>query len=114
RRATHGRCVHGTEGTRGIGVRGAGETGDCTFAPRNYMHTTRLFVCGRGQGSEEGPVEECPATNGKVVKFNALRQLNRPALTLSGNRVYVSWASHGDNAPYHGWVVAFNKSTLPM
>jgi hypothetical protein len=33
-------------------------------------------------------------------------------LELIGNTVYVDWASHGDNNPYHGWVVAFNKSTL--
>ena len=22
------------------------------------------------------------------------------------------WASHGDNGPYHGWLVAFDKTTL--
>jgi hypothetical protein len=106
--------LHALDVTTGLDVTPPVDIGDTTFASPDYMHNTRVSVCGRGQGSEDGPVEECPATNGKVVKFNALRQLNRPALTLSGNRVYVSWASHGDNPPYHGWVAAFNKSTLAM
>ena len=26
--------------------------------------------------------------------------------------VYAEWASHGDNGPYHGWVVAWNVTNL--
>jgi len=106
--------LHALDVTTGLDVAPPFDIADTTFAPPNYTHGTRLSVCGRGQGSEDGPVEDCPATAGKVVKFNALRQLNRPALTLSGKHVYVAWASHGDNAPYHGWVAAFDKSTLAL
>src|SRR5229473_2686049 len=106
--------LHALDVTSGLDITAPVEVGDTTFDPPNYTHNTRISVCGRGQGSEKRSVEECLATNGRVVQFNALRELNRAALTLSGNRLYVSWASHGDNPPYHGWIVAFNKSTLAM
>ena len=37
---------------------------------------------------------------------------NRPALSLVNGQVYAEWASHGDNGPYHGWVVAWNVTNL--
>jgi uncharacterized repeat protein (TIGR03806 family) len=56
-------------------------------------------------------------TNG-VISFNALKHLARPALALLKPRgrtnavVIVTYTSHGDFAPYHGWVLAFDASTL--
>ena len=41
-----------------------------------------------------------------------LRENQRSALSLVNNVVYVAWASHGDNSPYHGWVVGWNVSNL--
>ena len=46
------------------------------------------------------------------VYFNALRNLQRCSLTLSNGVVYVGWSSHGDNRPYHGWLVGFGATTL--
>jgi Putative Ig domain len=42
----------------------------------------------------------------------ALIQNQRPGLALNGNSVYVTWASHGDNGPYHGYIYAFDKTSL--
>ncbi len=42
----------------------------------------------------------------------ALIQNQRPGLALNGNNVYVTWASHGDNGPYHGYIYAFDKTSL--
>lgn len=79
--------------------------GDTIFnpPPETYTNNTAISVTGTGDGSEGG-----------LVKFNALRQNQRSGLVLSGNRVYVAWASHGDTRPYHGWVVGFNKTTLAV
>ncbi|MGA7870708.1 MAG: hypothetical protein WCA22_07395, partial [Candidatus Binatus sp.] len=55
--------------------------------------------------------------NGNVV-FNALRENQRSALLLvdepavSRKVVFIAWASHGDNQPYHGWVLGYDAATL--
>jgi hypothetical protein len=49
---------------------------------------------------------------GSWVSFNALRENQRPALLLQNGLVYLSWASHCDIGAYHGWVMAYNATTL--
>jgi hypothetical protein len=81
----------------------------------------RLHALDIGSGAEKfgGPVVISPSvpgsgdsSSGGTVLFNPLTQHQRPALLLSGGVVYVAWGSHGDNRPYHGWVVGFNASNL--
>ena len=62
---------------------------------------TPIYVSGTGDGNVNG-----------VVQFNALREANRPALSLVNGEVYAEWASHGDNGPYHGWVVTWDVTNL--
>jgi hypothetical protein len=64
-------------------------------------NTTPISISGTGDGNVNG-----------VVQFNALRESNRPALSLVNGQVYAEWASHGDNGPYHGWVVVWNVTNL--
>ena len=64
-------------------------------------NNTPIYVNGTGDGNVNG-----------VVQFNALRENNRPALSLVNGEVYAEWASHGDNGPYHGWVVRWNVTQL--
>ena len=51
-------------------------------------------------------------TDGTNVRFQALIEGQRPGLTLANGRVYVAWASHGDNGPFHGWMIGYDATTL--
>jgi hypothetical protein len=85
----------------------------------NYYH--RLHALDITSGAEKfgGPVViqgSVPGTgdgsNGGQVPFISLRENQRPALLLSNGVVYVAFGSHGDNRPYHGWMMGYNASTL--
>jgi hypothetical protein len=56
-------------------------------------------------------------SSGGVIAFNAQRQLDRSALTLTSNSdgtktVWVNFASHCDIANYHGIILGFDSSSL--
>src|SRR6266704_1786545 len=51
------------------------------------------------------------STNG-VVRFNPSQHMNRPAMTLAGGILFVSYGSYGDTDPYHGWVIGYNATNL--
>jgi hypothetical protein len=50
--------------------------------------------------------------DGTNLTFDPLRQNQRPALLLVNGTIYVSWSSHCDNDPYHGWVIGYDAVTL--
>ncbi len=84
----------------------------------------RLHALSVTDGSEKfgGPVViqgAVPGTGdstdglGNVV-FVPRQHLQRPALLLHDGVVYVSFGSHGDSRPYHGWVMGYDADTLQM
>ncbi|MBC8096892.1 MAG: RICIN domain-containing protein [Akkermansiaceae bacterium] len=44
--------------------------------------------------------------------FNSKIQAQRPALALANGNVYIAWGSHEDKGAYHGYVMAYNATTL--
>lgn len=46
----------------------------------------------------------------KTIQFNPMLQLNRPALLLNGNTLYILFGGHCDSGEYHGWVFAYDVS----
>jgi hypothetical protein len=54
----------------------------------------------------------CGNSDGKTITFDPLIQAQRPALLLNDGILYIAWASHGDNGPYNGWMMAYNTANL--
>jgi uncharacterized repeat protein (TIGR03806 family) len=86
----------------------------------NYLHRLHALDVRNGAEKFGGPVVITATVNGTGdgndgmghVPFNALRHLNRPGLVLHNGVVYVAFASHGDNGPFHGWLLGYNAQKL--
>ncbi len=62
-------------------------------------------------GNGVNPPKGVPAG---VVALSAYRHLNRPGLLLDAGTLYLGFGSHGDQEPYHGWVLAYDAVTLTL
>src|SRR5204863_659504 len=49
---------------------------------------------------------------GTVITFDTQKQNQRCGLALVNGIVYVSWASHCDWGPYHGWLIGYSTTNL--
>ena len=51
-------------------------------------------------------------SSGGVVSFSPLWANQRPGLDYYNGYVYIAYSSHGDISPFHGWVFAYDATTL--
>ena len=58
-------------------------------------------VAGTGNGSVSGQ-----------LTFDPMWENQRPALLLVNGIVYIGFAAHGDNGPWHGWILGYDATTL--
>ncbi len=81
----------------------------------------RLHALDITTGAEKfgGPVQliasapgTAPDGDGTDVPFSGQWENQRPGLLLEGGYVYIGFAAHGDNGPWHGWILAYNATTL--
>ena len=89
--------------------------------PAFYLHGLDLTT-----GSEKlnGPVQIQATVAGSgwggtgdavnnILPLQPAQHLQRPSLLLANRSIYVAFGSHGDYAPWHGWIVAYNAADLP-
>ncbi|WP_295794533.1 PQQ-binding-like beta-propeller repeat protein [Mucilaginibacter sp.] len=81
-----------------------------------YLHAVNILTGDEQTGS---PVKITATYTGNgdgnvanVLTFDAQRQNQRQALTLLNGVVYVTFSSHCDWGPYHGWILGYNSKTL--
>ena len=81
-----------------------------------YLHAVNILTGAEMGGS---PVQitatytgSGDGSNNNTITFNGKTQNQRQALTLVNGIVYISWSSHCDIGPYHGWIIGYNASTL--
>jgi hypothetical protein len=90
-------------------------TGGTTFIQRLHAIdiTTGLEKFG-GPVTLAGQVSNANGngSSGGILKFDPMWENQRPALMLLHGIVYIGFASHGDNGPWHGWLLAYNAATL--
>ena len=91
------------------------------FLETNGTYQQRLYALDITDGAVKlgGPVVISATVRGDgtgsasdTLAFNAKMENQRPALTLANGQVYIAWASHGDQNPWHGWVIAYSAATL--
>ena len=85
----------------------------------NYVQRLHALDISTGAERSGSPVvlqATVPGTgagsSGGQLSFNSLRENQRPGLLLSNGVIYIAFASHGDQLPYHGWVLGYNATTL--
>jgi Abnormal spindle-like microcephaly-assoc'd, ASPM-SPD-2-Hydin len=89
------------------------------LGPGSYQQQLHALDIATGLEQPNSPVTitaSVPGTgetsvNG-VVTFDPLLQHDRAALTLANGVVYLTFASHCDVTPYHGWILGYDETTL--
>lgn len=81
-----------------------------------YLHAVNILNGNEIPGS---PVRITATCNGNgsgsvnnIITFDAQKQNQRQALTLLNGIVYVTFSSHCDWGPYHGWILGYDATTL--
>lgn len=93
---------------------------------RSYNNNTNIFEqflhsldITTGNERTNSPVKITASVSGSgdgnvggVVSFDPMRQNQRSGLLLLNGIVYITYASHCDWGPYHGWILGYDKTTL--
>jgi hypothetical protein len=89
-------------------------SGGKTFV--QHLHAINIIDGSERSGSPVQITATCPGNGdgnvNNVVSFDPQRNNQRQGLTLVNGVVYVTFSSHCDWGPYHGWILGYNAATL--
>ncbi|MGD8427370.1 MAG: hypothetical protein PVH63_07040 [Balneolaceae bacterium] len=81
-----------------------------------YLHAVSIV---NGSETAGSPQKITASTKGSgsgsvngTITFDAQRQNQRQALTLLNGTVYITFSSHCDWGPYHGWILGYDAASL--
>jgi len=80
----------------------------------NYHQRLHALDITTGAELFNGPAEitgTAPNSTGTTM-FAPGQYEERAALLLANGQIYTTWTSHCDIAPYSGWIIAYNQTTL--
>jgi hypothetical protein len=85
----------------------------------NYFHRLHALDITTGNEKAAGPTVIAATVSGtgdggNSDMFTGLFHMSRPGVLLVNGVVYLGYASHCDNTPYHGWIFAFDATTLTL
>ncbi len=83
----------------------------------NYIHRLHAIDITTGKEKSPGPVQITATVpgngdGGSTVSLDGLHHLNRVGLLWLNGSVYIGYASHCDDTPYHGWLLAYDAATF--
>ena len=85
----------------------------------SYVHRLHALDITAGAEKFGGPVVldasvagTADDADGGQVRFDSFRELQRPALLLNNNVVYIGFSSLGEVTPFHGWVLGYDAKAL--
>ncbi len=86
-------------------------------SPVFYLHALDLAT---GAERLNGPMKMTASVTGSgsaaladgTIPFDPLQHIQRPGLLLANNAIYVGFGSHGDQFPYHGWILSYDATDL--
>ncbi len=96
------------------------KTKEISGGTSNFVHRLHALDVSTGAEKFGGPVVIDGTVFGvgdglsplDTVPFSSYKHMNRPALLLQNGVLTVTFTSHQDFPPYHGWVFTYNAYTL--
>jgi Bacterial Ig-like domain (group 3)/Legume lectin domain/Chitobiase/beta-hexosaminidase C-terminal domain len=78
-----------------------------------YIHRLHALDISTGAEKFGAPIvlsASVPGTGdgGSTVTFSDQWENQRPGLLVNNGYVFIGFAAHGDNGPWHGWILAYN------
>jgi hypothetical protein len=83
----------------------------------NFIHRLHAIDITTGAEKSPGPIAITATVRGNgdggtTVSLDGLHHLNRVGLLLLNGTIYIGYASHCDDTPYHGWLLAYDAGTF--